>query len=143
VPALLLLVPEHPEVAEVADGARDEATDDAQRPTAVADRPARVEVDDADLEDAFPERLACATAVEVDLVRNEDREVEDVPDREPAAGAVGAADDDEDKRDDRDDQLVDEGGREARPEPGARAERAASGKGRRAGLGGGGYVAIR
>src|SRR5215469_3817499 len=78
VPALLLLVPEHPEVAEVTEEARDEADDESHERPAVADVSAGVEVDHTDPQYSLAEGLAGRAALEIDEVRDVADDPQDV-----------------------------------------------------------------
>src|SRR3954468_20322023 len=77
VPALALLVPQHPEVAEQARDRRDPAAEVADHRAAEPDRAAGVEVDHADPERALGDRLARAAALEVAEVADPDRDPDD------------------------------------------------------------------
>src|SRR3954469_5797874 len=68
VPALLLLVPEHPEVAEVEDGAADDPHQEPDERAAVADRPAAVHVDDLDAADLLARCRTLRATLVVDRV---------------------------------------------------------------------------
>src|SRR5256714_7718820 len=102
VPRLLLLVPEHPEVAEEAHDPGQDAPDPADERAAVADRPAGREVDHSDVQQLLADRLAGGTAFEVGEVgeaperadrvgeRPRDHEQDAVHDREEdRVGQVG------------------------------------------------------
>src|SRR5919198_2969455 len=115
VPGLLLLVPEHPEVAEEAGDGRDVATDPADERGPVADRAAGAEVDHADAHRLLPDRLAGGAALEVGQVGDGEQELDDV--------AEGAADRVEDRADDAEQDAVDDRGDEAAAEARARARR--------------------
>ena len=71
-PGLLLLVPEHPEVAEEERDRRDDPADVAEERAAVADRAAAAEIDDADPERLLAEGLA-GRALEVRVVGDAER----------------------------------------------------------------------
>ena len=108
-PALLLFVPEHPEVAQQDHRSRDQAHDPPNERADVADRAAGVEADHPDPESHLPQGLAA-------LGTDERREV-DGADEEPEAGADSRPHDRlEDSARDPDDDPVDEGAREAAPE---------------------------
>src|SRR2546421_233759 len=79
VPGLLLLVPEHPEVAEEAHDPGQDAPDPADERAAVADRPAGREVDHSDVQQLLADRLAGGTAFEVG-------EVDEAPERADRVG---------------------------------------------------------
>src|SRR3954447_26492445 len=68
VPALLFLVPEHPQVSEIEHGPADDLHDPADGGAAVADRATAVEVDDLDAAHLLARRRALWTAFEVDEV---------------------------------------------------------------------------
>src|ERR671930_2094293 len=115
VPGLLLLVPEHPEVAEEAGDRRDVAADPADERPSVADRAAGPEVDDPDPHRLLPHRLAGGAALEVGQVGDREQDLDHVAER--------GADRVEDPADDADQDAVDERGDEAAPEARARAGR--------------------
>src|SRR5215217_4390638 len=71
-PALLLLVPQHPEVAEAQRDGREVLADLAQESASVADRAALPEVVDPDAERLLAERLAGRAALEIREVRQRD-----------------------------------------------------------------------
>src|ERR671932_496515 len=102
VPGLLLLVPEHPEVAEQAGDRRDVAADPADERAPVADRAAGPEVDHADAHCLLPQRLAGGAALEVRQVGDGEQDLDDVAERR--------RDGVEDPADDADQDAVDERG---------------------------------
>src|SRR5919204_5079935 len=116
VPGLLLLVPEHPEVAEEARDRRHVAADPADERAPVADRAAGPEVDHADAHRLLPHGLARGAALEVRQVREAEQQADDVPER--------PVDHEQDPVDDPDEDRVDDVGHEALAEVRARAGRA-------------------
>src|SRR5829696_7062928 len=116
VPALLLLVPQHPEVAQEERDGGDDADEVAHERAAVADRAAAAaEVVDADAERLLADGLAGRTALEVHVVGDADERRDQV-----RGGAVADGDDDDDARHGQD-QAVEDERAEALPEPRARA----------------------
>src|SRR5437773_5377966 len=81
VPALTLLVPEHPEVAEVAHQPGDDVSEPADRGAAEADRPAVAEVDHPNAEQSLADRLPRVAPLEVAVVEKPDDECDDNADR--------------------------------------------------------------
>src|SRR4028119_2242762 len=75
VPRLLLLVPQHPEVAQQQHDGGDEAADVADERAGGADRSAAREIDDADPERLLADRLAGGAALEVCEVDDAGEEV--------------------------------------------------------------------
>src|SRR4051794_16332418 len=117
-PALILLVPEHPEVAEEERNGRQDPADLADEPPPIADRAALAEVVHPDPQGALAERLAGLPALEIG-------EVAPVHDgRKPEVEAV-LEDDPQDQVDDEQQDQVHEVRREPAPEAGARAARPA------------------
>src|SRR5947199_5591057 len=78
VPALALLVPEHPEVAEEARDRGDEATDVADHGAPVADPASRAEIDHSDAEEALADRLPGVAPLEVAVVGDSDGDPDEV-----------------------------------------------------------------
>src|SRR5581483_9897932 len=76
VPRLLLVVPEHPEVAEEQRYRREDPREVAKDSTARADRPADAEVVDANPERALADRLAGRASLEPAVVADADCEAE-------------------------------------------------------------------
>src|SRR5919204_1085921 len=116
VPALPLLVPEHPEVAEEARNRGHDAAEVADHGPAEADGPSGPEVDHADAERALADRLPGVAALEVAVVGDADGE----PDQVRGDLAHREA---EQPRHDADEDDVDEPGDEPPTEVGARAAR--------------------
>src|SRR5438552_9891458 len=116
VPGLLLLVPEHPEVAEEAHDPGEDAPDPADERAAVADRPAGGEVDHADVQQLLADRLAGGAAFKVG-------EVSEAPQRADGVGQR-PADHEQDAVHDREQNRVGQVGDEALAEVRARPGRA-------------------
>src|SRR4051794_20266584 len=139
-PTLLLLVPEHPEIAEEEDDRGQVLVDLAHEAAAITDRAAFAEVVHPDPERALADLLAGRATLEVRVVAQRHDRLEE----EVHAGAV-PEDDPQDDRRDQQDQTVEQCRAEALPEAGSRAARTArvrAGRGLRRGLPFGGHEGL-